>query len=86
LDSVTVKVFLFNDAESCRKWWEKKYRHDGWEKYYRVVESKFGAAVDSLEINKRAITFGNVWITTQQNQPGDLHHKAAEFVIERLLK
>jgi hypothetical protein len=86
LDTVTVRVFLFTDAESCRKWWNKKYRHEGWENVYRTVDSKYGSAVDSLQINKRAIAFGNAWITTQQNLPGDLHLKAADYVIEQLRK
>jgi hypothetical protein len=86
LDSVTVKVYLFKDAETCRSLWNKKYRYDGWEKSYRTAESKYGTAVDSLQVNKRAVLFGNVWITAEQLRPGELHYKAAEYVIEKLTK
>ena len=63
LQQTTLRVFLFDSEDSCRKWWLKKYRHDGWERYYKVVDGVSYDAVDSTEITKCAVAFGNVWMT-----------------------
>lgn len=83
-DTVTVRVFIFKDEEACKKWWNTKYQHAGWEKFYAKVETPYDAAVDSLQINKRAIRQGNIWVTTQQKQTGKLHLTAVENVLKQL--
>ena len=60
---VTLRVFVFDTPKSCSQWWAKKYRHDGWEKFYKLVEGKAYEAVDSREAPKRVAAIGNVWMT-----------------------
>lgn len=84
LNTVTVRVFLFRNPDQCREWWEKKYRYAGWEKHYKPVASDEFVAVDSLQENKRAIAFGNAWITAHQLQKGDEHLTCLRDLIVRL--
>jgi len=84
LNMVTVRVFVFTDTDQCRAWWTKKYRYDGWEKHYRPVASDRFQAVDSHQENKRAVAFGNVWLTASQLGKGDEQLKALTAVIDSL--
>jgi len=63
LHEVTLRVFVFDSVESCRKWWQKKYQYEGWEKHYKPVTSVPYRALDSTQMSKRAVSFGNVWMT-----------------------
>jgi hypothetical protein len=62
-EQVTLRVFVFNTEDSCRKWWTKRYRYDGWEKHYTAVAEVPYDASDSKEMSKRAVAFGNIWMT-----------------------
>lgn len=84
INSVTLRLFVFRDAEKCRAWWTEKYESEGWEKHYQRGENDSYAFVDSLETNKRALAFGNVWLTSHQLRDGNEHIKAAEYVVDRL--
>ncbi len=84
LNMVTVRVFVFQDADQCRTWWRKKYQAEGWGKHYKIVASDRFAAVDSIQENKRAVAFGNVWLTAHQLGKGDEHLKALTAVIDSL--
>ena len=84
LNSVTVRLFIFDDAEKCRAWWNKKYHYDGWEQHYKKVKSASSVCVDSLQTNKRAIAFGNVWLTTHQLGKGQEHITVADHVLGQL--
>lgn len=86
LDTITVRLFLFENAAQCRAWWAKKYQYAGWEKHYEPVKSGETVAVDSLQVNKRAIAFGNVWFTTQKLQKGREHLTVADFILDQLLE
>lgn len=84
LNMVTVRVYVFTSVDQCRSWWAKKYQGQGWEKLYKVVASERFVAVDSRETNKRALAFGNVWLTAHQLGKGDEHLKALTAVVESL--
>lgn len=84
LDTVTVRLFVFEDAEKCRSWWKKKYEYEGWESHYKKLDSKTAVAVRSTQANKCAIGFGNVWLTTHQLQTDDQHIKAANHILKLL--
>lgn len=91
LNTVTVRVFLFESGDQCRDWWTKKYQGKDWEKHYKLVstegqESVRFVAADSLQGNKRAMAFGNVWITAHQLGDGDEHVKALDHIVEQLRK
>ncbi len=60
---VTLRVFVFDSPKSCAKWCEKKYEYEGWEKHYTIVSGVSYKAVDSTQITKRAVWFGNIWMT-----------------------
>lgn len=84
LGTVTVRVFVFADAEKCRAWWKKKYGYAGWEEHYKVVEIDGMVSVDSLQVNKRAIGCGKVWMTVHQTGTGEAHLKAGDHILRAL--
>lgn len=91
LNTVTVRVFVFRSGDQCRDWWTKKYRGKDWEKHYKLVlpderDSVQSVVVDSLQGSKRAMAFGNVWITAHQLGDGDEHLKALSHIVEQLLQ
>lgn len=85
LNTVTVRVFIFEDAEKCRAWWPKKYEYDGWDQHYTSVASERAVSVDSRQTNKRAMAFGNVWLTAHQLGDGEEHIVAAEHIVDQLI-
>jgi hypothetical protein len=84
LHQVTVRVFVFDTEKSCREWWHKKYQYDGWEKHYGVVPRDKHAAVDSKETSKRAVAFGNVWLTSGTLGESKEHVKALELYVKKI--
>ena len=84
LNTVTVRVFVFNDSSKCKAWWKKKYQHEGWEKSYSQDDSASARIVRSTQTNKSAMAFGNVWLTTHQLREGDEHITAANYVLKHL--
>jgi len=86
LNTVTVRVFIFEETSQCEDWWKKKYEGDGWEKQYEKLDYSDVVAVRSLQSPKIAASFGRVWITAHQLQSGDDHEQAARYVIEQLTK
>lgn len=86
LDTVSVRVFIFEEASQCEEWWKKKYEADGWDKHYEKLGYSNVAAVRSLQAPKIAVAFGRVWITSHHIQSGDEHIKATRYVIEQLTK
>lgn len=83
---VILRVFVFETPELCAQWWGKKYRHAGWEKFYKPVEDAAYAAVDSTELPKRAAAIGNVWMTCQSNKDPDDHLLVMSACVEKLLE
>ncbi len=83
---VILRVFVFETPDLCARWWEKKYRQDGWEKFYKPVEGVAYAAVDSTELPKRAAAIGNVWMTCQSTKDPDDHLSVMNACVEKLLE
>jgi hypothetical protein len=81
---VTLRVFVFDTPESCKSWWMKKYRYDGWEKHYKSLNVKGYEAVDSTEAPKRAAAIGNVWMTCHALKEGGDHVKVMDACIEKV--
>ena len=84
LHQVTVRVFVFDTEKSCREWWQKKYEYDGWEKHYGVVAGDKHAAVDSMQMSKRAVAFGNVWLTSGTLGESKEHVKALDLYVKKI--
>lgn len=84
LEQITLRVFQFDSEKSCADWWEKKYRHPGWEKFYKPVEGVLYKAVDSTELPKRAVAFGNMWMTCGSTRKTDDHLELLDLFIRRL--
>ena len=84
LDVVTVRVFVFDDRLSARDWWQKKYEYTGWEEHYSIVDDAEFPAVDSTQMVKRAVLFGNVWITSHHLRTGDEHLTLLYRILELL--
>jgi hypothetical protein len=84
LHQITLRVFVFDSEQSCRGWWKQKYEFDGWEKHYSAVARVSHRAVDSKEMTKRAISFGNVWITCGALDKTDDHLKILDLYINKI--
>jgi len=84
LHQVTIRVFVFDSEKSCREWWQKKYQYDGWEKHYSVVAGDKHSAVDSKEMPKRAVAFGNVWLTSGTLGESQEHVKALDLYVKKI--
>jgi hypothetical protein len=84
LHQVTLRVFVFDNPESCRSWWKKKYQFDGWEKQYSAVAGLPYSAVDSKDMTKRAVSFGNVWITCGALDKTDDHLKVLQLYLKKI--
>jgi hypothetical protein len=84
LDQITLRVFVFDTERACRDWWQKKYRFDGWEKFYSVVGGVPYDALDSKEATKRAISISNVWMTCGSLKGSGEHLKLLSLIVEKL--
>lgn len=84
LNTVTVRVFVFDNATKCKDCWKKKYEYEGWEKHYTKIDSNSARIVSSTQTNKMAMAFGNVWLTTHQLGKGEDHITAANHVLKLL--
>jgi hypothetical protein len=84
LQQVTVRIFVFESDHACRDWWQKKYRYAGWEKHYNVVAGDEHSAVDSKEAPKRAVSFGNVWLTSGTLGESKAHLKALDLYVKKI--
>ncbi len=84
LDQITLRVFVFDTETACRNWWQKKYRFDGWEKFYSVVGGVPYDALDSKQETKRAISFGNVWMTCGSLKGSGDYLKLLDLTVERV--
>jgi hypothetical protein len=86
LNSVTVRLFLFQNGAQCRAWWQERYQYPGWEEQYRSVESEEFLVLESREMPRRIVVFGNAALTAHQIGEGDAHVKAIDHVIHVILK
>jgi hypothetical protein len=84
LHQVTLRVFVFDSEQSCRDWWKKKYEYPGWETHYTKVDTVAYSALDSKEAPKRAVSFGNVWVTCGALQMTDDHLKILDLYVRKL--
>ena len=83
LNTVTIKVFKFENEKKCLAWINKKYQHKGWEKFYKKRNLRY-PAFDSTQINKTIIAQGKYWITAHQIGKTKEHIKALNHVISQL--
>ena len=84
LDVVTVRVFVFENQQRASDWWRKKYEYENWEQHYAKVTGAEFSTVDSKQMVKRAILFGNIWITTHHIREGQEHLALLESILEQL--
>lgn len=86
LGQVTLRVFRFETEEQCRKWMTTKYQFPGWETKYKKLEVDGDLAFDSLEVKKRIICVGRLWITAGSMGNDDTHLKALEVLLKKAKK
>jgi hypothetical protein len=85
INSVTVRVFIFDTVDNRRQWCQKKYEYEGWQKDYKNAgDTQAMRVLDSLQSNKRVYQFEKVLMTSHQLSNGAEHHKAALQVLEQL--
>ncbi len=84
LDSIDVRVFVFESSERCAEWIAKKYGYEGWEEHYTRTESDGIVRLDSTQTQKRIIASGRYWITSGHIGSGDEHRTALGSVASRL--
>jgi hypothetical protein len=82
LHQVTLRIFVFDSEESCRDWWKKKYQYAGWENHYTAVQNVPYRALDSAQMTKRAVSFGNVWLTCGTLVQSDDHLKVLDLYVD----
>ena len=83
---VTIRIYSFKGEQECLDFWAKKYKTDDAAKLYKQPEGLDYMALDSLEMKKRAIQIGNIWITAHQLHEGQDHITILDKFIEKLLK
>lgn len=84
LHQITLRIFVFDSEKSCRDWWQKKHRFDGWEKLYSVVGGVPYDGLDSKEMTKRIVSMGNVWMTCGSLKKSDDHLKVLDLYVEKV--
>jgi len=85
-EQMTLRVFVFASEAQCRDWIQKRYQTAGWEKHYRKVDGAWDTGLDSLEMRKRIVATGPVWITSGTVSDQADHRKALDLVLVRLKK
>lgn len=83
-DQITLKIFVFDSEKSRRDWWQKKYRFDGWEMLYSVVSDVPYDGLDSKQMTKRVVSFGNVWMTCGGLKKSDDHLKVLDLYVAKI--
>ena len=84
LNTITVRVFKFENSEMASTWAEKKYKYTGWEQHYDLTEDLSYFAVDSTQLKKRCVVSDEYWITSHHMGDSDLHIKALEVIMKEL--
>lgn len=86
MQQVTVRVFLFNTEEQCKEWMKTKYEFSGWEKKYNRVQEGDYSGFDSLEMKKRILSAGRLWITCGTIGEDDDHLTIMGLFLDRIKK
>jgi hypothetical protein len=81
---VTLRVFVFKTEDQCRQWMKTKYQFAGWEKKYKKLEDKDMVGFDSLEMRKRIVAVGSLWITAGTIAEDDEYLKILGLLLERI--
>lgn len=75
LKFVTLRVFVFTDAEKASAFYKLKYTSDAGAKFYDKVDTSVGSSVDSNEMSKRIWLIGNVLLTCSEQKKEGNHIK-----------
>ncbi len=81
---VTVRVFVFENADAAQAWWRKKYEVQGWETFYEKTTGLADLSVKSKELPKEMVLKDNVWITSHQLHMGDEFHRALLHYLKQI--
>ena len=84
VQQVTLRVFAFKTEEQCKQWMKTKYQFPGWEKKYKKIEDKDLTGFDSLEMRKRIVAVGALWITAGTIAENDDHLKILGLLLEQI--
>ncbi len=84
VNTVSVVLFVFEDAAQCKSWWKVKYKTTDWEQYYVKVESDSAIVLEGIGADGIAMAFGNVLLTADQSGEGEEHITAANHVLKLL--
>jgi hypothetical protein len=69
---------------AAEAFWKKKYQQEGWEKFYKVADVPGARAVDSLELSKRIVLIGKVWMSCHQVPSGTPYLTLLNKVLEKV--
>jgi len=72
---VTLRVFVFTDAEKASAFYKLKYTSEAGAIFYNKVDASVGSSVDSNEISKRIWLIGNVLMTCGEQKSEGNHIK-----------
>ncbi len=82
LNTVTVRVFIFENPNQCEEMFRSKYTGEEWQK----LDVENVAAFRNSKSPKLAAAIGRAWITAHQIQNGDEYIKATRHIIEKLTR
>lgn len=80
----TLRLFVFDSDKSCDSWCKKKYGYEGWQQHYTVVDGMFYKAVDSTQVTKRALWYGNLWMTCHTLDKSANHLKVIDLYLNKI--
>lgn len=81
---VSLRVFAFKTEAQCKQWMKTKYQFAGWEQKYRMLDEKDLVGFDSLEMRKRIVEMGSLWITAGTISDSDDYLKVLGLLLERI--
>lgn len=84
LQQVTLRVFAFKTEEQCNQWMKTKYQFPGWEKKYKKIADKDVIGFDSLEMRKRIVAVGALWITAGTIAENNDYLRVLDLLLEQI--
>jgi hypothetical protein len=84
LETVTLRILVFETAAAAEDFWKKKIEVDGWESLYRKADVPGARAVDSLVIRKRIVLAGNVYLACHMAPAAKTHLTVLNKYLEKL--
>jgi hypothetical protein len=84
LEIVTARLYVFETVAAAEGFWKTKFEADGWEKHYKKADVPGARALDSLQLRKRIVLAGNVYLSCHQVPAGEPYLAVLNKYLEKL--